>query len=88
MTQAKETFLEAQNRRLDSETFLDCHSTLRSWLEYHHKKGHKAIATPNKNWHGELLNDDGEFYAMLDEYLFDYFQSLGEKPCIQELSTH
>jgi hypothetical protein len=88
MPQTKETFLEVQNRRLDAPTFLDCRSTLREWLEYHHSLGRKAIATPAKNWHGELLNDDGEFYAMLDEYLFDYFESLGETPCIQELSTH
>lgn len=77
MIQDKETFLKTQARKLDTTTLIDCHSTLRAWLKYSHRIGRQAIATPDKDWHGELLKKDGTFYAMLDEYTFDYFQSLG-----------
>ena len=77
MLQDRKIFLTTQSRKLDAPTFIDCHSTLRAWLKYSHKIGRQAIATPDKKWYGELLKKDGTFYAMLDEYTFDYFQSLG-----------
>ena len=61
---------------LDRETFLDCHSTIRSWLHYQHSLGRKAVLTPKAKWYSELLDEQGNFYAMLCQYRYDYFCSL------------
>lgn len=63
------------NQHLDKQTFLDCHSTIRSWLEYQRSQGLKAVRT-SARWGFELVNSNGEFFAMINEIEFNYFEGL------------
>lgn len=67
------------DRHLDRTTFLECFSTIRAWLEYHHSKG-KKTATLSGWGYGmthQLVDENGDFHAAIDEIEFNYFVGLG-----------
>ena len=64
------------DKALDREINLGCHSSARAWLHHQRDLGRKAVLTPNNCWYAELLDQDGNFYAMLAPHEYDYFVSL------------
>lgn len=72
---ANKTQQEEIDAALDKPTFLDCHSTIRSWLEYQHRLGRKAVFYPDKNY-ADILDENGGFYAFIVRHEYDYFCSL------------
>lgn len=66
------------DRHLDRTTFLECFSTIRTWLEYHHSKGKKAIALSGWGYgmNYQLVDENGVFCGAIDDVEFNYFQSL------------